>query len=448
MQNKELILSWKLNIYIPIVYLQLFDMKRLYNFRCYSLMVIVLANLINAQFSFGQPNLPTNLPDRIILNPTAQPSSAMSVTWRTDTTVKTGFCELQKATSNRIQNGDSRTLPAKITHIHYIFDNEPTIVANQFSVVLDQLNPGMKYIYRVGSGKSWSEWFTFQVPGGANEKFSFLYFGDPQVGLKSDWPRVVRQAYQKSPDCSFMLYAGDIINKAGHDIEWEDWFKAGSYLFATVPQVLTPGNHDYNKLDIDPHWKAQFSQPTNGPDGIKGTCFFIDYPNLRLISIDSAADSELEHEDGIAMKSQKAWLDSVLRTNTKNWVIVTTHLPFYSTKASRDNDLLRKHFQPILEKYKVDLVLTGHDHSYGRGRASDNPNINPSVVYVVSVSGSKLYPVESKPWMEHKGENTQLFQVITVMQNTLIFKSFTADGLLNDDFMLERKGNGKKKFRE
>jgi hypothetical protein len=129
-------------------------------------------------------------------------------------------------------------------------------------------------------------------------------------------------------------------------------------------------------------------------------------------------------------------------------VIVTTHLPFYSTKASRDNDLLRKHFQPILEKYKVDLVLTGHDHSYGRGRASDNPNINPSVVYIVSVSGSKLYPVESKPWMEHKGENTQLFQVITVMQNTLIFKSFTADGLLNDDFMLERKGNGKKKFRE
>jgi hypothetical protein len=50
--------------------------------------------------------------------------------------------------------------------------------------------------------------------------------------------------------------------------------------------------------------------------------------------------------------------------------------------------------------------------------------------------------------MEHKGENTQLFQVITVMQNTLIFKSFTADGLLNDDFSLKLKENGKKKFYE
>ncbi|MEI6139635.1 MAG: metallophosphoesterase family protein [Mariniphaga sp.] len=414
---------------------------------CY-LTFILLIHLFIPELSSGQTNLPTNLPDRIILNPTAQPLNSVAVTWRTDTTIFKGFCELQPATANRIKPEDSRIIKAKTTHVRYVYDNEPTIYVLQNSAVLDSLKPGMKYIYRVGSGKSWSEWFTFKVPGGVSEKFSFLYFGDPQVSLSSDWPRVVRQAYRQNPDCQFMLYAGDIINKAGHDTEWDDWFKAGSYLFATVPQVLTPGNHDYNKLEIDPHWKAQFSQPTNGPDGLKGTCFFIDYPNLRLISIDSAADSELEHEDGNAMNSQKAWLDSVLRINTKNWVIVTTHLPFYSTKASRDNDLLRKHFQPILEKYKIDLVLTGHDHSYGRGRASDNPQIVPSVVYVVSVSGSKLYPVENKPWMEFKGENIQLFQQITVGQNTLDYKSFAADGSLYDDFRLVRMKDGRKKFYE
>ncbi len=423
-------------------------MKKPCYFRCCFLTFLILVVLLNPELSYCQINFPTSLPDRIILNPTAQPLNSVAVTWRTSTAVKTGFCEFQQATPNRIKTGDNRSIPAKISPMHYVFDNEPTVVANQFSVVLDRLNPGMKYIYRVGSGKSWSEWFTFQVPGEPNENFSFLYFGDPQVSLKSDWPRVVRQAYQKSPDCRFMLYAGDIINKAGHDIEWDDWFKAGSYLFATVPQVLTPGNHDYNQKEIDPHWNGQFSQPMNGPEGLKGTCFFIDYPNLRLISIDSAADSELENEEGSVLTSQKAWLDSVLRTNTKNWAILTTHLPFYSTKASRDNIKLRKHFQPILEKYKVDLVLTGHDHSYGRGRASENHDIAPSIVYVVSVSGSKQYPVENKPWMEQKGENVQLFQVITVEENALIYKSFTADGLLFDDFRLERKGNGRKKFYE
>ena len=411
-------------------------------------MLAIFFILLYPEFTSGQINFPTSLPDRIILNPTAQPSNSVSVTWRTSTDEKTGFCELQPATPNRIKTEESRSIPAKITSIHYMLDNEPIVVANQFSVVLDHLKPGMKYIYRVGSGNAWSEWFTFQVPGEPTDNFSFLYFGDPQVGLKSDWPRVIRQAYQTSPDCRFMLYAGDIINKGGRDIEWDEWFKAGSYLFASVPQVLTPGNHDYNKKEIDPHWKGQFSQPLNGPDGLKGTCFFIDYPNLRLISIDSAADSELENEEGIALKSQKAWLDSVLRTNTQNWVILTTHLPFYSTKASRDNIKLRKHFQPILEKYKVDLVLTGHDHSYGRGRSSDNHGIAPSIVYVVSVSGSKLYPVENKPWMERKGENVQLFQVISIRQNTLDYKSFTADGSLFDEFSLVRKGNGRKRFQQ
>ena len=88
----------------------------------------------------------------------------------------------------------------------------------------------------------------------------------------------------------------------------------------------------------------------------------------RLISIDSAADSELKNENGYMMTAQKSWLDSVLQTNTKKWVIITTHLPFYSSKENRDNKFLRKHFQPILEKHKVDLVLSGHDHAYARGR--------------------------------------------------------------------------------
>jgi 3',5'-cyclic AMP phosphodiesterase CpdA len=245
-----------------------------------------------------------------------------------------------------------------------------------------------------------------------------------------------------------MLYAGDLINRAGRDIEWDEWFKSGSWLLATVPQVMTPGNHDYANQKPGAHWNQQFTLPTNGPAGLEGTCFYIDYPNLRLISIDSAAGSELEDENGVPLQSQKVWLDSVLSTNTAKWVVVTTHLPFYSTKDTRDNPQLRRHFQPILEKYHVDLVLTGHDHAYGRGRASDNPLIKPSVVYVVSVSGPKLYPAGTKTWMEKSGGNLQLFQEISITDNRLFFKSVTANGILFDAFSIERKKNGKKKFVE
>lgn len=401
-------------------------------------------------FSFhvaGQENTPAPYPDRIILNLAEDAATSVAVTWRTDLSVNEGFCELQPLTPTRINPDNTRCFKAKTTAVKYEYEGEPTIEANQHSYVFTGLVPGQKYLYRVGKEGFWSEWLEFSTPSDSDDKFSFVYFGDPQSNLKSEWSRVVRKAYNSVPDCSFMLYGGDIINRAGRDTEWDEWFMAGSYIFATVPQVLTPGNHDYKDLQIDSHWKYQFTQPGNGPEVVKGTCFFVDYKNLKVISIDSATESELEDENGSALKSQKIWLDSVLAANTKDWVIVTTHLPFYSPKESRDNPLVRKHFQPILEKYGVDMVLSGHDHSYGRGIASDFSE-KPSIVYVVSVSGPKLYEAGDKKWMQVKGSMLQLFQQISIDGNKLHFKAFTADGELFDEFMLKKKSNGKNKFIE
>ena len=408
--------------------------------------IISICLLFLSCSTFAQPNLPSEFPDRIVLNPTPDPLTSIAITWRSDTTVHVGFCEWQFASDTKIKTTESKLVKSNTKTVECQFKDEPKIIFNQHSLILNGLLPSTEYIYRVGCDANWSEWFQFQTSGIKNEEFSFVYFGDPQVGLKTEWPRVIRKAYQQCPDCRFMLYAGDIINRAERDIEWQEWFDAGSFIFSTIPQIMTPGNHDYNGLTVDHHWNLQFTQPTNGPSGLKGTCFFVDYPKFRLISIDSAAGSELEDENGYPLQAQKAWLDSVLYTNKKEWIIVTTHLPFYSTKENRDNPQLRKHFQPLLEKYKVDLVLTGHDHSYGRGRASDNINLKPTVVYVVSVSGSKFYPLGTKPWMEHSAGNLELFQTITINKNTLIYKSFTASGLLFDEFMLKRQKNGKQKF--
>ena len=410
------------------------------------LLVLLICSPFLINSGFSQINAASKFPDRIILNLTPNPATSMAVTWRTDTTIHEGFCEWQEATDTKIKPELSVSAKVNTKTVSYTFKDEPLIVANQHSFILSGLVPGTKYVYRVGAGTYRSEWFEFLTSSLGGEPYSFIYFGDPQIGLRSDWPRVIRKAYQQSSDCRFMLYAGDLINRAGKDIEWDEWFKTGSWICATVPQVMTPGNHDYSGGKVDQHWNQQFTQPINGPSGLEGTCFFIDYPNLRLISIDSAAGSELEDENGYPLQAQKAWLDSVLTSSTSRWVIVTTHLPFYSTKDSRDNPLLRKHFQPILEKHKVDLVLTGHDHSYGRGRASDNPLVKPSIIYVVSVSGPKLYPSGTKSWMEKSGGNLQLFQEITISDKALLYKSITANGNLFDAFRIEWCGMDRKKF--
>ena len=68
-------------------------------------------------------------------------------------------------------------------------------------------------------------------------------------------------------------------------------------------------------------------------------------------------------------------------------------------------------------------------------------------VYVVSVSGPKQYDVK-KDWKEYdisldkSGQDKQLFQVITIDDNKLSYKSYTAIGDLFDSFELIKNSDG------
>lgn len=394
----------------------------------------------------AQSNQPTPFPDRVVMNLAEKAQTSVAVTWRTSPEVVSGKLEIQPTGPGPIRPSDSKAHTAISTRVTYSFPDEQDVDVFQHSVSLQNLNPHQSYIYRVGTDNYWSEWYEFQLDKSNSETYSFLYLGDPQNDIRSQWSRVIRKAYSHNPSAAFILYAGDLINRAGRDLEWQEWFDAGSYLLATVPQAMTPGNHDYRNRVLDPHWEYQFTSPGNGPEPLKHTCYFVDYRDLRIISIDTAVDSELRAEDGVSLALQTAWLDSILRNTTQKWIVFTTHLPIYSPKESRDNHHIRSKFQPILEKYGVDLVLTGHDHTYARGRASDNPNHKIPIPYVVSVSGPKVYEVGDKAWIEKGGSNIQLYQEVTIRGNRLSFEAYTADGVLFDRFELKKRASGTNRF--
>ena len=108
----------------------------------------------------------------------------------------------------------------------------------------------------------------------------------------------------------------------------------------------------------------------------------------------------------------------------------------YSSALNRDNKKLRKYWKPLLDKFKVDLVLQGHDHVYARGRG---PGEVDGPVYVTSVSGPKKYKLDRKDWMDRTGENIQLFQVISISGTVLSYKSITVTGEVFDAFDLVKK---------
>jgi len=390
----------------------------------------------------GKLLFPSREPDRVILNLTEGPETSVAVNWRTDSTVTSGFVEFAVATAGPEFVSMATRINATMQPLTTRHLEEPVVTANYFSAEITDLTPAQKYVYRVGTEGAWSEWYQIRMPDVASGKISFIYFGDAQNDLKSMWSRVIREAYKTLPDIDFMLHAGDLINRHDRDIEWGEWFYAGSFIHATVPSVMTPGNHEYGKgVVLSPQWRPQFNLPRNGPKGLEETCYAVNYANLKVISL----DAEQIDESPFYLQQQAAWLDSVLTHDPRKWTAITFHYPVFSTKPNRDNEKLRERFKPIFDKHKVDIVLQGHDHAYGRGMVNNVPtgySINDKssgTMYVVSVSGPKMYDISDDPWMDRKARNTQLFQIITIQDDVLSFQSFTAHGELYDAFELKKR---------
>ncbi len=393
---------------------------------------------------------PSAVPDRIILTWAGDPRTTQAVTWRTSTDVKLGIAELALADAGPNFSQQARRTEAQ-TQVLVTDINE----AHFHTVHWRNLKPATKYAYRVGDGTNWSEWFHFNTANDKPEAFSFIYFGDAQNDIRSLWSRVIREAYSDAPKAKFMIHAGDLINNAETDAEWGEWFGAGGWLNAMMPSVPVPGNHEIAKLQgetrLSHHWRPQFALPANGPFGLEETCYTFEYQNVRFVCMNSNEDLE----------SQTHWLDQVLAGNNSRWVICTFHHPVFSTGKDRDNPKLRAAWKPIFDKYKVDLVLQGHDHSYGRTglqvptdpatakvlhATGDNvptgvQAVEPETgtVYVVSVSGPKMYENNRHSFMKRLAEDTQLYQIITVDGDCLKFEAKTATGELYDAFNLKKR---------
>lgn len=404
--------------------------------------------LLSLQHAFSQqtanPYPPQNDPDRVVLNVTQDPSTSVAISWRTSPDITTGFIEIMEvnadpATVVNAKKHNAISTPFELDHIK----------ATYHTLVIKNLTPATKYMYRVGQGEYWSEWFHIKTAGKAGDKISFIYMGDVQVGMKSLWARVVRQAFAKMPDANAIMYAGDIVNRGDNDNEWGELFYGGSFIHAMIPGIPSPGNHEYSRTkngDLSAFWRPQFNLPDNGPAGekLKETVYFTDIQGMRFISLNSNEAEEVPED----LISQKLWLDSVLKNNPNKWTCIIFHHPVYSISKSRDNPWLRDNFKPLFDKYKVDLILQGHDHAYARGMKKipyENGPEFSGTMYVVSVAGSKMYEENKKDWMDKNGGHTQLYQLVTVEGDVLSYKCYTAAGELYDSFeLVKRKGKRNK----
>ncbi|RUO65417.1 Calcineurin-like phosphoesterase [Pseudidiomarina planktonica] len=389
----------------------------------------------------------TAFPDRIALLGTATPHNSQTVTWRTNAQVKGAKVQISNAT------------PSPGMHLHasehtaeYVELESPNGKAHHHRVTVNNLQPDTLYAYRVSGEGTWSDWYQFKTPTAKFTPYTALYLGDAQNAVYSHYSRTVREAIRTAPRARVMLYAGDLVNSRSgiHDNEWGEWFAATSWMASTLNQLPAAGNHEFSSDDDNPiryllpNWTAHYKVAGNGPEALSDTVYFSDYQGVRYIALDST--EALQHES--KAKQQAEWLEQVLANNPNRWTVVFHHHPIQSVSKGRDNPILREYWQPVYEKYNVDLVLQGHDHTYGRMGGVTQTKSKQGPIYVVSVAGPKMYLVSdnAKGTMTRTAEDTQLFQTLDFTQEEIVYRSYTATGDLYDGFTLHKSNDGEKSF--
>ena len=173
---------------------------------------------------------------------------------------------------------------------------------------------------------------------------------------------------------------------------------------------------------------------------LDGTVYYTDYQGVRFISLNSNIT------DARPLAVQTAWLEETLETNPNKWTVVYFHHPVFSLDEGRNNRAIREAWLPMFETYNVDLVLQGHDHSYGRGNtdaAEEGTAVdwNPGpvlrrAVYAISTSARsstrcrppgverERRPPEEAGWAVHSSSTRSC----TSSRDTLRYEARTADG--------------------
>ena len=388
---------------------------------------------------------PSGFPDRIVASPAQDASTGFSVAWRTDAGVAAPQLEIVVA-GDSPDMGEPRRIEATSTPL-----KTENGEAHHHRADVDGLQPDTLYAWRVQGDRTWSAWHHTRTAAAATAPLTLLYFGDTQNKNVSLTTRVVREAMRAAPEARLALFAGDLVSGGDgeDDNEWGEWFEANEVLPTSLVVAPAPGNHEYfeefedtpqERRVLGAHWPVTFALPGNGVAQARRTTYWFDYQDVRVVVIDGTSALDL----GTA-KAQAAWLDQALASNPHRWSIVLTHQPFFSPREGRDNVLLRQHLLPVIRKRKVDLVLQGHDHVYGRLK-----NEAPTPVFVVSVTGAKQYRLseEARKTMRPVAEDTQLFQVLRFDGSRLRYEARTATGRLYDAFDLVDGGAAGKQLVE
>lgn len=227
--------------------------------------------------------------------------------------------------------------------------------------MLRDLVGGRRYSYRINNGKV----FTFKAPP-TGDTLHFAVDSDAHFGASASRTdltgKITREIARPSNGFDLFFSLGDLVQLGFLDTEWRQAIDALSPTAMRIPFRPLVGNHETLLNGIQLYERYMYPK---GVDTGNGSRLWqrIDLGRVHFFLLDMEWGTETFGAD------QKAWLERQLKSvPALDWKIVMDHCFYYASGRVADSRQWYDDMQaidalsPTFEKYKVDLVVTGHDH--------------------------------------------------------------------------------------
>ena len=138
--------------------------------------------------------------------------------------------------------------------------------------------------------------------------------------------------------------------------------------------------------------------------------------------------------------AQLQWFQKELEGSNSKWKICYFHHPLYSHTRDHGADTdLRKLIEPLMDKYGVELVLAGHEHSYQRMRPQKG------ITYITLGNSGQLRPhnLKASADIEKGFESDNAFGLFEIAGDELYFQIVSRTGETVDFGVIKAKEAGK-----
>lgn len=267
------------------------------------------------------------------------------------------------------------------------------------------LKAGTEYSYRVGwpERNYWSEIYTFKTaPEADDAPFEILLISDPQGYTAEAYARVgnllgaAGEVFDNG--YSFVVNTGDLVENSRNTTQFNYYLDVLRPYFANTTQVVANGNHDQYSFKMKEEYEAYVSSSQVYLEEYNYTLMNFNF-NLPLQNTTTGAYYSYDYSgvhftvlntndttvNGMST-GQINWLKADLEGTEKKHKVVMMHKSLYSAGPHiKDVEILamREQLSPIFAENGVNLVLSGHDHTY-------------SETYYIDAEGNKVTSANNK----------------------------------------------------